>query len=596
MTRKTTSKPSSRRSTTKPAPKPQSRSRSRLDASKPTIIEGDSLVKDAIRNKKRQDGWSNVLTGLGRKDKDARLAQQVEWNRMTEHDLDHLYAGDAMAAKIVDMPVDDALDGGYEWKGISKDQAKKLNTRLKELNFNQAINLGCKKGRHTGGSGILKVYNDDLRLETPPAEGKKVLKSLIVLHRFELFAMYEDVDKDLLSATFGKPILFTFQGRNESQVYTKIHTKRLEKFYGSYLPDNLYQANGYWYDSVLSRPYEAIRNYSFAHDGVNAALKDLSVAVFKMKDLANNLAADCDDAVIKRVDIVNMCKSIARAVVLDAEGEDFDYKVRNLTGAGDLVDRAESRLAAEVSMPKTILFGTSPKGSLGGGTSGDHELENWYNFLESFQKNHLRDPMLNIAKEVCEELGIAHEELDIEFAPLWQLSEKEEAELRKTQSETDQRYIELGVLDPSEVRTSRFTGDKYTIETTIDESISTDDLGADDELEKEIEALTKKKMSGATDPTVDPASTSTIDPATSKVDPAQGEVQSTALNGAQVTSLVGVIQELNAGQMTREQAIGIIGSSFPALTPEQVNQIVGSGKILVKPEPKQTNTNPSTEE
>src|SRR5690606_3688605 len=185
------------------------------------------------------------------------------------------------AAKIVDMPVEDALDAGFEWTNISKAQQKQLNTRLKELHFIDKIDEGCKKGRQYGGAAILKVYNDDLKLDTPPEELERIkpLKSLIVFHRFELFAMYEDVDKDILSPTFGQPKHYTFTGKgNTSTTNVKIHTKRLEKFHGNRLPESLYQSNNYWHDSVLSKPYDAIRNYSFAHDGVNAALKDLSTA------------------------------------------------------------------------------------------------------------------------------------------------------------------------------------------------------------------------------------------------------------------------------------------------------------------------------
>src|SRR5690606_8473180 len=152
-TKKTVSKTTTRKAT-------PTRRATRTDSA---TVKGPSLVKDAISSKQRIDGWSNVITGLGLKAKDARLAQEVEWFRMTERDIEHLYAGDSMAAKIVDMPVEDALDAGFEWTNISKAQQKQLNTRLKELHFIDKIDEGCKKGRQYGGAAILKVYNDDLK-------------------------------------------------------------------------------------------------------------------------------------------------------------------------------------------------------------------------------------------------------------------------------------------------------------------------------------------------------------------------------------------------------------------------------------------------
>lgn len=438
---------------------------------------GSGFLSDFISKVKKFDGWTNILTGIGLRSKDARLASEVKWRRLSETEIEELYAGDAMAAKVVDLVVEEATNKGYRITGVKPKQEDAIRARLKELHFDETIVEAAKKGRLYGGAAILKGYSDDLKLETPVREGKKTIRSLVVFNRFELFSTWEDVQKDMLSPDFGTPLVYTFIGRNAAAAYisnVKIHFSRLVRFDGAWLPDRLRQSNGYWNDSVLSKVYDAVRNYAFAHDSVNAALKDMSVAVFKLKNLAAMLDGDQDSAVINRLEIVNLTKSIARAVVLDAEGEEFDYKVRNLTGASELVDRAEARLAAETSIPRTVLLGESPKGGLG--QSGDTESSNWYDFLEAYQQKRLKPQMMEIIVEVAEELGVKTENLDIEFNPLWQMSEKEVVELRERQSQTDQRYIEIGVIDPSEVRESRFGGDKYSIETALDASITTDDL------------------------------------------------------------------------------------------------------------------------
>lgn len=444
-------------------------------------------VAEAIDARRKTDGWSNVLTGLGKKSKDARQYSKVEWRLMTEHEVEHLYAGDAMAAKIVDKPVVDSLETGYTIGGISKEQEKRLKAELKRLKFDTTIAEAAKKGRLYGGAVILKVYSDDLRLETPAPNfaGSSVrvtvnpdgstetktaqvpIKSLVILNRYELYCTWEDVNKDVLSPDFGNPLLYTFCGRaGSSTANMKIHASRLVRFDGAWLPDYLRQRNGFWHDTVLSRPFDAIRNYADAHDGVSAALKDLSVAVFKIRDLAEQISADADSMVLDRMSLVNATKSIARAVVLDAEGEDFDYKTRTLTGAGELIDRIEQRLAAEVSMPQTVLFGQSPRGGLG--QSGNHEADNWHSTLDAWRNDQLKPQMLDIIREVAASLGIDTKDLDLMFNPLAEMSEKEIVEMRNKQATTDTMYITNGVLDPSEVRDSRFGGDKYTTETKID--------------------------------------------------------------------------------------------------------------------------------
>jgi phage-related protein (TIGR01555 family) len=450
------------------------------------------VVDHAIEQKKRLDGWTNILTGLGKLAKDARVASEVKWTRMAEADIEHLYAGDAMAAKVADLPIEEATNKGYVITGISKAQLKKLRERLDELRFDKVIIESAKKGRVYGGAGILRVYDDDLRLERPlPDEGRRPIKALVVFNRFEIPAYWEDVQKDLLSPDFGCPIWYTCVGRRTGAAFTdvKIHTSRITRFEGAWLPDRLRESNNYWGDSVFSKTYDAIRNYAFAHDSVNAALKDLSVGVFKMKNLADQIAADCDEKVLKRIELVNLCKSIARAVVLDAEGEDFEYKTRTLTGAADLVDRAEARLAAETDIPRTVLLGESPQGGLG--QTGNHEADNWANFLEAIQTHHLKPKMLEIIWEVAEELGIDPEKVDLKFNPLKQMSAKDEVEMRSKQADTDLKYIGEGVLSPSEVRESRFAGDSYSVETVIDKS-----LEADDELQSKQETTEEEAESG----------------------------------------------------------------------------------------------------
>lgn len=438
-----------------------------------------SFLSSFLTGMKFLDGWKNIMSGLNSR-KDSRTYSEVKWERMTENDVENLYAGDAIAAKIVDLIVDDSFADGYEFKGLPTKGLEKFKEEWKRLKADDNFKLAAKKGRLYGKGFILKVYNDDLRLENEvkPDEVKEI-KNLLVFNRYELYSTYEDVMKDMLSPLFGSPVLYTFLGRgalasSDSQ-HGKIHTSRLLCFDGAWLPDRLYISNQYCHDTVLSKPYNAIRNYATAHESVNAAIKDLSVAVFKIKNLADMMTGpDGDAQITNRLEAVNMAKSIARAVVVDAEGEDFDYRTRNLTGAAELVDKAEGRLAAETSIPKTVLFGTSPTGGLG--QSGNHESENWYSVCEAYQLVALKPNMITLAKEICAYLKIDSSKLDIEFNPLWTMSDKEVTEMRNKQAATDQIYLQEGVIDPSEVRESRFGGDKYSIETTLDKGIDTDDL------------------------------------------------------------------------------------------------------------------------
>lgn len=57
-------------------------------------------------------------------------------------------------------------------------------------------------------------------------------------------------------------------------------------------------------------------------------------------------------------------------------------------------------------------------------------------------------------------------------------------------------------------------------------------------------------------------------------DPAAATVQDTAMNGAQVTSLLSITTALSEGTLPPDAARGLIDASFPALRPEQIEAIV----------------------
>jgi hypothetical protein len=72
--------------------------------------------------------------------------------------------------------------------------------------------------------------------------------------------------------------------------------------------------------------------------------------------------------------------------------------------------------------------------------------------------------------------GVEPENWSFAFNPLWQPTEGEKIDARNKQAQTDQIYITQQVLHPEEVRSSRFGGDTYSPETTLDEQLDAMDI------------------------------------------------------------------------------------------------------------------------
>jgi hypothetical protein len=56
----------------------------------------------------------------------------------------------------------------------------------------------------------------------------------------------------------------------------------------------------------------------------------------------------------------------------------------------------------------------------------------------------------------------------IKYRSLWQPTDSEKAEVRLKMAQVDRAYIDMGVLNASDVLASRFAGDEYSLDTTVE--------------------------------------------------------------------------------------------------------------------------------
>lgn len=449
----------------KAAPRTRPKSSSRERKSATAVVKRNDSTTSTRKRVSRNDGWANVITGAGQKGKDKRMGGYVQWSRFEEIVAEHAYAGDKLARKIVDLPVEEALKKGWIVKLPNLEDVDRLAKRAKELYLQEEFSSACKTARLYGGAGMI-VNNGDIKLGLPMTKVGSV-RSVTTLNKWELYASYEDVQRNILMPGYGMPKRYTLQPRGTTElVQTKVHGSRVIRFDGEWLPQQLFRDNQYWGDSVLNGLMEAIRDYQLSNDAVANMVQDFCVAVFKIKDLAEKMQTDEGEAdVINRLKIADLARSVLRAVVIDSDSEDFDHKTRPVTGIKDLLEQVEGRLVSQTPFPHTVLFGNSPSGM--GGT-GNHEQSNWYDFLESWRENYAKPKLVELYTFLCYELGIDPKELVIEFPPLFSADETEQANVRKTMADTDNIYIQAGVLSPEEVAKNRFSGEKFSIDTKIE--------------------------------------------------------------------------------------------------------------------------------
>jgi hypothetical protein len=105
--------------------------------------------------------------------------------------------------------------------------------------------------------------------------------------------------------------------------------------------------------------------------------------------------------------------------------------------------------------------------------TGASDIRFFYDQIAAIQNSMLRSKVETLVRLVFKNKqgptkGVEPDDWSLKFRTLYQLTEKEKAEVRKTQSDTDTAYIDTGVLSEDEVAYSRFGAGEYSPETILD--------------------------------------------------------------------------------------------------------------------------------
>ena len=426
-------------------------------------------------NKSNLDGWANILTGIGT-NLDKTSYALPNWSRMDRQLAEAIYAADDMGSKIASIIPEDGTRAGVEWiipEGEDPELIKWLDKEMDRLEVWRKLAWAWIQARVFGGS-IIYISVADGRETYEPIDWKNVsrINSLNVFDRWQLSITSSDIISDLSDPNFGLPGYYNFMAGNSPSPETppmRIHYSRVIRFDGIKLPTRLFIKNNYWHDSIYSKLYKSIRNYSSSFDAVANLLTDFNQPVFKVEGLADSLAMDGGVTAQKKVETVALSRSVARAVILDKQ-DDFQTVGASVSGLSDLLKMTTDRLVGGSNIPHTRLLGESPSGL---GATGRSELTDYYDMIASQQEQILRHPLDYVLKLLFLQVNAPEspEGFSFNFSNLYQTDQATVIATRKTQADIDALYIDRGVYDPMTVAKARFGTGEYSFETSIDDEM-----------------------------------------------------------------------------------------------------------------------------
>lgn len=494
--------------------------------------------------KEKYDSFQNLLTGLGTRD-DKRMSTGFRLGAddlLRKQELENLYYGDGLARIIVDTLPEEMLSKGWKVE-TPGDSAKEVQDALfkrdRALRFDRAVMKALRYAELYGGGAILLGVDDGVGDPAQPVntDGIKAIRYAVPLSGHQL--RVQEVGRDPLRSNFDRPTKYIISaaGENAGQM---VDASRVLHFDGKDLPTDMdneavKELRGYGV-SVLQLAYGPLRNLVSSFDNLATMVHEYNQAVFQIEGLMQLIAEGEDGyAVVRdRLRLMNMSRSVVNALLL-AEGENFETKSLDLRGLAEIMDKFMLHLSAVTKMPVTKLMGQSPSGF---SATGESDENNWYKFAASQQEWKLRDPLEMFYGYQLRAMEVAPR-FSLEFFPLKEMSEKEEAELRKMHADTDNIYLTHSVLFPEEVAQSRFSGEEY---------------GTDIQLDNESRLATLPLESDFSEETQ-----STIEETEEAVDSAK---------------LVAIVSGVKDGTIPAESAIEILSVSFPSIPRERISAMV----------------------
>lgn len=426
----------------------------------------------------RNDGYANILTGTGTRADPTVMNTFRPEPRLDPTMLEAIFESDGVGRRIVEMPAEDMT---REWLTIAGEEGEAVLDVMEEIGAAEAVTEGATWARLYGGAVALFDLDDGLDHQDPinPARIRGVT-GMQIYDRWAVsipagmasFATAKDPRRRLA----GISEYYTLQPHGGGMGFT-VHESRLAFFPGKRIPLRQRRENLGWDDSVLQAVYAALTRYGMGLRYSENILRDFVQAVLAVNGLTSMIASGNEEVVRKRLELLDLSRSIINSMVIDAEGETYSKSSSTVSGLADILDRFAEHLATVTGIPVTKLFGRSAAGL---NATGENDMRGYYDMLRGEQRRTLNPAVNMLVKLIYLSAdgptgGKEPEAWSIRWNSFYQPTEKETAETRKIVAETDAIYLDGGVLSQNEVAQSRFGQGAWSAETLLIEGTERDE-------------------------------------------------------------------------------------------------------------------------
>lgn len=260
-----------------------------------------------------------------------------------------------------------------------------------------------------------------------------------------------------LAPSFYKPASWYVSGRT-------VHASRLLTLVGHEVPNMLKPAYAFGGVALtqMCKPY--VDNWLRTRQSVSDLVHSFSVMVLKT-NMDGVLQGGAADSLFNRVDMFNKTRDNRGTFLLDKNEEDFANVSAPIAGLHELQAQAQEQMSSVSGIPLVILLGITPSGL---NASSEGEIRVFYDAISGYNERVVARPLRTVLDVLQLSLwGKIDPEITFEFLPLWEMSDKDKADIRKSDAEADVAYINAGVVDADEAR-DRLRNDETSLYHGVD--------------------------------------------------------------------------------------------------------------------------------
>lgn len=360
-----------------------------------------------------------------------------------------LYEKEWTAKKLVQIPVDDMLRGGWEYKNLEEEQSDDVNKALRKIKFFNKLRQALRLERLLGGSVLLMGVADNEDDPSQPlnveAIGQGDLQFINVIPRTKIsHAGYEN---NPFTPEFGSPKSYYIQGR-------EVHASRLIVFNGDPLTENpnddLYFKGGNrdgMGESVLGPVYDDILRSVGARQAGYHLIHRASVLLINNQNMQSMLESKGGKDSLRKLDEIADQMDLYQAAMIDGRKIELDQWSAQFGSVPELIMQYLQIISAGSDIPATRFLGQAPGGL---NATGESDLENYYNMIDSKRETILRDALEKFFNVFMRSLlgdQFDRKYTELDFPALWNLSETEESSIRTQDAANIVNAFNSGMID-----------------------------------------------------------------------------------------------------------------------------------------------------